>query len=459
MDVLLFQVHDQIFALDAETVREVVDPTAVTPLPFVPESVEGLVNISGRVIPQLSMALRLGIGRHLAAGEGTIVVLSVDDRLCACRVSKIIAKMTIEAEEISLCEGPESTSDQPPLILGEFCWHDRQVMLLDAVGLLFNQEIGTEAEMEGEGLLAEASEDVGQTASTLVDTFLCVLFASNNELFAFRFDDVVEVIERGPVTRLPGAPAEMVGVQLLRGFPLPLISMQSLLFGSREEDAPYVLVVDIQGCPVGLQVEKVLGIQRFLHGSLRPLLEEQSLLEGFITAEDNRLVGMIRFLALSAGGYLQTWRPFLVAKDLGKTLVDDRDDSVQRVLLFRQGMEMMAVPLAAVERVEEYVEPTETPGSGHDHLGGVIQVQGNVTPVFRLDTLTGAHGKAPTSYLILREGTKLVAVPVDKVDKVINLRKQDIDPVRTNQNNLLSGVGKYQGNLVSLISVEQLMPA
>jgi chemotaxis signal transduction protein len=48
-------------------------------------------------------------------------------------------------------------------------------------------------------------------------------------------------------------------------------------------------------------------------------------------------------------------------------------------------------------------------------------------------------------------------VPVDKVDKVIKLREMDIDPVRAEGHTVLSGVGKYQGTLVSLINVEKLL--
>ncbi len=335
MDVVLFQVAEQIYAIHADTVREVVDPVPVTPLPFVPDSVEGLVNMSGRVLPQVSVAIRLGAGQALAAGDGTVLVLAVGDRLAACRVNKVVAKITIASEEISTSGEAEGGVDGPPrLLAGEFCWNDRQVVLLNGAGLMFDQDQHLAVEVQGEGLLAEASEDAGVSTTLSARDFPCVLFSSKGELFAFRFADVVEVVERGEVTSLPGAPAVMAGVQLLRGLPLPLVSMRFLLFGEMEEQAPYVLVVTIEGCPVGLQVEKVLGIQRFPQDALQPLLEEQSLLEGFLTTGDNRLVGVIRFSALADTRFFHAWKPFFVARERGDgAVVAGGEEAVRRMLL------------------------------------------------------------------------------------------------------------------------------
>jgi purine-binding chemotaxis protein CheW len=457
VDVLLFQVHDQIYAVDADAVREVVDPVPVTPLPFVAPEVEGLVNISGRVIPQICVAIRLNLGTGMSAGEGAVMLLTAAERLCACRVSKVVAKITIEEESVSRCAVAEAGQDR--LLAGEFTWNGRLVILLDPSAMMMEQGERLGSDSDGNGLLADVATDVLVAEKNLANEFSCVLFSCCNELFAFRFDDVAEVVESGQITALPGAPPEMVGLLLLRGFPLPVVSMQALLFGGSGKSTPYTLVVDLNGCPMGLQVERVLGIQRFPVGSLRPLLEEQSLLEGFVTTKDNRLVGLIRFAAFSEPERLAAWRPFLIAADSAAAATTGQVAQTERVLMFRQGREMMAVPLASVERIEEYSEPTETPGSGSSSICGVIQVQGNVTPVVRLERLTGVAAGTPSAYLIMREGEGRIAVPVEKVEKVVNLRGQDIDPVRSGQNNLLSGVGKYEGTLVSLICVERLMPA
>lgn len=456
MDVLLFQVHDQIYAVDADSVKEVVDPVPVTPLPFVPDSVEGLVNISGRVIPQICVSKRLGFPSTLQGGEGTIMLLSSGERLCACRVARVVAKISMEQEAISASASEVDDAAQR-LLAGEFSWNDRLVVLLDPAGLMVEQGMKIAGEAEGNGLLADYSDDAAQALSEVANDFPCVLFSSNNELFAFRFDDVAEVIESSKVTPIPGAPSEMAGVLLLRGFPLPVVSMRAILFGSVEEQAPFVLVVGVNGCPLGLQVEKVLGIQRFSRGSLRPLLEEQSILEGFLTTPDNRLVGVIRFSALAEPHYFDSWKRFLVSSDCATAINSGVSDSLERILMFRHGKEMMGVPLDSVERIEEYVEPTETPGADSGNICGVIQVQGNVTPVVILERLTGVSCGAPTAFLILREGETRIAMPVEKVDKVVNLRNQDIDPVRSGQQSLLSGVGKYQGMLVSLLSIERLL--
>jgi chemotaxis signal transduction protein len=90
-------------------------------------------------------------------------------------------------------------------------------------------------------------------------------------------------------------------------------------------------------------------------------------------------------------------------------------------------------------------------------MSGIIQVQGNITPIIHLDKMLGLVAGPSSVCLIIRENDIRIAVPVDKVDKVIKLREMDIDPVRAEGHTVLSGVGKYQGTLVSLINVEKLL--
>jgi chemotaxis signal transduction protein len=51
------------------------------------------------------------------------------------------------------------------------------------------------------------------------------------------------------------------------------------------------------------------------------------------------------------------------------------------------------------------------------------------------------------------------ALVVDKVDRVIEIAEKDITHVRTNQNDYLTEVGRLDGELVSLLSLEPLSSA
>lgn len=457
MDVLIFQILDRVYAIDAETIVEVIDPVPVTPLPFVPAEVEGLINVAGQVVPQINGACRLGLARELA-GESVVILLRAGEAVCAIRVSRVVAKLSIEKNVISE-SASDTTEPSHTVIAGEFPWHEQIVILLDPASFMF-KKVPVSSEQDEEGLVATASEGDRPLEGGHDDDFSCVLFLCRQELFALRFSDVIEVVESSKSTPFPGAPPEMPGTLLLRGFPLPLIDMQALLFGEQAETAPYTMVVQLNGCLAGLQVERVVGIQRFALTTLRSMAEETSLLEGFVTTPDNRLVGVIRFSSLAAENNMAAWKPFLLAAESaeGDEQLDRTGRSLQ-YLMFHHGGEVMAVPLAAVERIEEYSAVTDTPGDNESAINGVIQVQGVIVPVTSLEQRMNLQVGQPTVYLIIRQDGNCVAVPVEKVDRVVDLFEKDIDPVHSGANNLLSGVGKYQGTLVSLLSVERLIPA
>lgn len=63
MNVLVFGVHDQLYALPADDVREVLRSVAVTRLPGAPAAVEGIVDVRGEVVPVLDIRERFGLPR------------------------------------------------------------------------------------------------------------------------------------------------------------------------------------------------------------------------------------------------------------------------------------------------------------------------------------------------------------------------------------------------------------
>ena len=461
MNVMIFQVHEHLYAVDAATVREIIDPLPVTPLPFVSSAVVGLINVSGRVMTLVSTARRLELEEGPDPEQGSIMIFSIGHRATACQVSRVIAKVTIAADAVSSLEEDEH-SDPETALIGEFYWNDAIVLLLDPARLVMEPACGdTDTDRESFGLVSEAAgDDLRHQEQLRVDDFPCVVFSCNNELFAFRFDDVSEVVESGTLTPLPGAPAELTGVVLLRDTPLPVISMRALLFGVAGETLPLTVVVRLNGCNVGLQVERILGIQRFACNALKSLEESHTLLEGFVTTRDDRLVSLIRFSALTAPERFDTWRAWLInshdeaAESAGYKL---RTAIKKRLLLFWMGKELMALPLDMIERVEEYSAPTITPEDESGTMNGVIQVQGRIVPVHSIAfRMGGVSDRPPCAFLIVASAGNRCAVAVDRIERVFDMDESRIESACDGHNELLCGIGRYNDMLVSLLDAERL---
>ena len=57
MELVLFDIQENRFALRASAVSQVLESLAVTPLPYAPPEVEGLVNVTGTVLLKIDLAL------------------------------------------------------------------------------------------------------------------------------------------------------------------------------------------------------------------------------------------------------------------------------------------------------------------------------------------------------------------------------------------------------------------
>jgi purine-binding chemotaxis protein CheW len=78
MQVLMVGVGDEIFALDAELVREIIDPVPATRVAGARAFLPSVINVRGNVIPLADLRIRFGMQIGAATAETRIVVLEVD---------------------------------------------------------------------------------------------------------------------------------------------------------------------------------------------------------------------------------------------------------------------------------------------------------------------------------------------------------------------------------------------
>jgi purine-binding chemotaxis protein CheW len=84
-----------------------------------------------------------------------------------------------------------------------------------------------------------------------------VMFRLDQRTFALRLDDVREIVRLEGLERLPGTRAPMAGVIVLRCTPLPVLDVR---VGGASEDSGDVLVMELDGDPVGVAVDQVLAV-------------------------------------------------------------------------------------------------------------------------------------------------------------------------------------------------------
>lgn len=75
MKALTLRLDDEVFAIEAESVREILDLVPVTEVPNAPAFVGGLINVRGRVVPLADLRVVFGMRRPPADEDTRIVVL------------------------------------------------------------------------------------------------------------------------------------------------------------------------------------------------------------------------------------------------------------------------------------------------------------------------------------------------------------------------------------------------
>lgn len=106
-----------------------------------------------------------------------------------------------------------------------------------------------------------------------------ILFKVADEFFALSVDDVKEVVEISPLTRLPNAPSIFLGVMNLRGRILKVVNLsQCLGLPSLAEDkgSQRIAVLNEPDMDIGLVIDQVSQIRRVLSKDLEevPILKQ-----------------------------------------------------------------------------------------------------------------------------------------------------------------------------------------
>lgn len=475
MEVVIIELKGQHYGLPAASVVEVLDALPVTPLPFAPAYVDGLVNVAGRVVPQLDAALRLGGTEAVATDQGSVLVVTACGAPCAVHVDKVLTKASIPEEEIARREGrPAPAADVETTetaetaetiamiaVTGEFPWHGRSVLLVDADVFSIDGVVPVGVPESGGGLLGQAVLVIeGSAAEADTGGLACLVVACRGERYALPLSEVGEVVDVGAITRLPHAPREMRGLALLRGSPLLALSLGVLLGGRDDAAEPVMVVVDAGGHRLGLLVERVIGIERFAADALQEAHDGREI-GGYLVGRDGAMVGLLKLAGLLTDERIADYRGFLISSRLENAMSHQtgQTDTVRRLLAFRVGREYCALPLEWVERIEEYQAVTDVPHDTEAGLTGVVQIQGEVALVVNLGRVMGLAGVGHGAFLVVRLDGALWALAVDRVERMVDIRESDIEPVKRAANDYIDAVGRLDGRLLSILTLAPLRDA
>lgn len=104
MTALTIRLDDELFALEASKVREILDLVPITAVPNAPAFAAGLINVRGRVVPLADLRVMFGMDRPEPDADTRIVVMEIEvdgePTIAAILADKVHDVTDIEAASI-----------------------------------------------------------------------------------------------------------------------------------------------------------------------------------------------------------------------------------------------------------------------------------------------------------------------------------------------------------------------
>ncbi|MBA4180442.1 MAG: chemotaxis protein CheW [Anaerolinea sp.] len=133
--VVVFRLAQEYYALDIQSVQEIVRLQTITAIPGSDPWVEGITNLRGRVVPVIDLRRRCGVTANDPTPETRIVVVGSKSGMVGLIVDAVSEVMRIPADQVelpsSMVAAPENT-----FLRGIAKLDERLVSLMDLEGVL-----------------------------------------------------------------------------------------------------------------------------------------------------------------------------------------------------------------------------------------------------------------------------------------------------------------------------------
>jgi purine-binding chemotaxis protein CheW len=126
LHVVGFRVGDETFGVPVRAVHEIMRVPEITAMPEAPDSIRGVVNLRGKIIPVLDLRKRFGISVVDTHKKNRVLVTEVGDKLVGMIVDEASALLKI----------PLSQIEQPPNL-----FEDGEISYVTGVGKVDNRLI------------------------------------------------------------------------------------------------------------------------------------------------------------------------------------------------------------------------------------------------------------------------------------------------------------------------------
>ena len=473
---------NEAFAVDMAPVQEIIRLPTVVRVPLAPESLNGLANLRGKVLPIISLRRLFGFSDVAADDATRVMVVDVGQPL-GFVVDRVASVIGVDPSRIEGVGSISSTVDTDLLsgLIKDAGGH-AMIMILDFSRLISREFALIARAAKSAGLDGSLSASQGDDDEETSDELQLVSFQVAGQEYALAITDVQEIVQvPEAIVHVPCSQSHVLGVMTLRNRLLPLVSLRRLfvLPDKALDEKSRIVVLSIGTMSVGLAVDGVSEVLRVAKSIVEDMptllardkdlaeisgicrIDEGKRLVSIITARNLFEHSVVKeaLAAVSTTGVEENQE----SVELEEEMVDDDE----QVVIFRLDKEEFGVPIANVQEIvrvpDELIHVPKAP----KFVEGVINLRGSVLPVIDLRLRLGLPAVERSDrqrimvFLIDKVRTGFI---VDMVAEVLKIPKSAIEvapQLSAEQGRLLSRMANLekQKRMVQLLAPDQLIGA
>ena len=139
LQVVGFRIGNETYGVRIGSVREIVRVPEITSVPSAPETVEGVINLRGKIIPVMDLRKRFGHSEIKPDKKNRILVVELDNKLIGLIVNSASEVLKISPAEIE-APGSVFADGESGYVTGVSKLAGRLIILLDINKLLHRPE-------------------------------------------------------------------------------------------------------------------------------------------------------------------------------------------------------------------------------------------------------------------------------------------------------------------------------
>ncbi len=478
-----FLVGEEVFAVDMGPVQEIIRLPEVVRVPLAPDTLDGLANLRGKLLPIISLRRLFGFDEETHNDSTRAVVVDYGEPLgfVVDRVASVVGVDPSQIEDASVIQGTID-SDLLSGVIKDVSGH--------AMVMVLNFEKLIQREFEAISAISKAAKASNRTAlangkdedaddQVISDELQLVSFDVSSQEYAIAIEDVQEIVQvPDTIVHIPRAGSHVLGVITLRNRLLPLVSLRSLFdLQTRDlDDKSRIVVLALGSATVGLVVDgvrEVLRVPKNEVDAMPALLARDGGLSEIseICRLDSgkRLVSIISARNLFNQSAIKDALSNMKGSESKSHLDDsDNDDDLEddeQVVVFRLDKEEFGVPIRSVQEIVRVPDELTRVPHAPRFVEGVINLRGSVLPVIDLRIRLGLerveHSDRQRIMVFLLNGVRTGFV-VDQVAEVLRISRNAIEPAPTlssEQGKLLSRMANLekQKRMVQLLEPSHLV--